>query len=340
MDKEYYIRLIDKFLQGLTTEEENILLESWIKNPESEKICAQFYKDNWDSVSCIMDSELQYKILDRILNEIEISKPITEQSSSVYFWQKPVFRYMATACMLIVISVTSFYLGINKEKSYIDQLSPISMSVENGQKAEIILPDGTIAYLNSGSRLSYDHAYGKKNRIITLDGEAYFDVVSNKEKPFIVNANELNVVALGTSFNVKSYTSDQNVVVTLIEGVVKVNDKHSEVLMEVNDRLEYNKYDNKFAISKKMPNSDNLLWRSKEFAFYDETFDAICDILSRLYDVKFVFEDEKAKKQTFTGVIKNNSLHNVLDLVSLTSSVDYHMESDNVIVIRSKKNIQ
>lgn len=336
MDENYYIALINKFFLGLITEEDEVLLKNWINDPKSEKIFAQHSKNKWDAVSDTMDSEVQYRMLRNILMQIETSQKVKTKLPSQQIKLRLIYKSIAAACLLIAFCAGSYYWGVNNERSYLTHLSPVSLTVENGQKAEVVLSDGTVVYINSGSKLRYDNQYGRNDRIINLEGEAYFNVAPDKEKPFIVNARELNVEALGTSFNVKSYPSDKNIVVTLIEGSVKVNDAHNEVLMAVNDRLEYEKEDKIFIKDKILPNSDNLLWRSKELAFYDESLESICKVLSRLYDVEFIIEDGNIKADTFTGIIKNNSLYNVLDLLSLSASINYTVRSDNTILIRPK----
>lgn len=118
-----------------------------------------------------------------------------------------------------------------------DANTEVTMSVSNGQKADIILADGTKVYINSDSRIVYDNTYNKKTRMVSLEGEAYFEVAKDKEKPFIVKANGINVQALGTSFNIRAHKDDKSVAVILISGKVKVDDGRHEAYMKPNERL-------------------------------------------------------------------------------------------------------
>lgn len=109
-------------------------------------------------------------------------------------------RYAAVACIILAVGSGAYYAGVKRPAD--DANTEVTMSVSNGQKADIILADGTKVYINSDSRIVYDNTYNKKTRMVSLEGEAYFEVAKDKEKPFIVKANGINVQALGTSFNI------------------------------------------------------------------------------------------------------------------------------------------
>ena len=163
--------------------------------------------------------------------------------------------------------------------------------------------------------------------------EAYFEVAKDKEKPFIVKANGINVQALGTSFNIRAHKDDKSVAVSLISGKVKVDDGRHEAYMKPNERLVCNLTNGQFEKSELHPNASYLLWRSNELAFYGESFEEICTMLTRMYNCKFIFKNEKAKQYTYHGIIKNGSLNNVLEYISQAGGINYKIESDNTIII-------
>lgn len=191
----------------------------------------------------------------------------------------------------------------------------------------------TKVYINSDSRIVYDNTYNKKTRMVSLEGEAYFEVAKDKEKPFIVKANGINVQALGTSFNIRAHKDDKSVAVSLISGKVKVDDGRHEAYMKPNERLVCNLTNGQFEKSELHPNASYLLWRSNELAFYGESFEEICTMLTRMYNCKFIFKNEKAKQYTYHGIIKNGSLNNVLEYISQAGGINYKIESDNTIII-------
>ena len=160
-----------------------------------------------------------------------------------------------------------------------------------------------------------------------------FEVAKDKEKPFIVKANGINVQALGTSFNIRAHKDDKSVAVILISGKVKVDDGRHEAYMKPNERLVCNLTNGQFEKSELHPNASYLLWRSNELAFYGESFEEICTMLTRMYNCKFIFKNEKVKQYTYHGIIKNSSLNNVLEYISQAGGINYKIKSDNTIVI-------
>jgi ferric-dicitrate binding protein FerR (iron transport regulator) len=198
---------------------------------------------------------------------------------------------------------------------------------ERGQKSSVTLPDGSRVMINSASTISYTSDYNVKERNVFLSGEAYFDVASNADIPFVVHADKVSVTALGTEFNVKAYAEDPYVVTTLVEGSVRTEAGTQYELLTRAQEASYNKeadvllaYDVK-DISRAVP------WIRNELLFENESLADIAVTLERMYNVTIVFEDEAAKGYSYTGLIRNNSLQNVLELISSTSPVGYKMNS-------------
>ena len=133
--------------------------------------------------------------------------------------------------------------------------------------------------------------------------------------------------------NIRAHKDDKSVAVSLISGKVKVDDGRHEAYMKPNERLVCNLTNGQFEKSELHPNASYLLWRSNELAFYGESFEEICTMLTRMYNCKFIFKNEKAKQYTYHGIIKNGSLNNVLEYISQAGGINYKIESDNTIII-------
>ena len=335
MSKKYYIELLDRFFQSLTTDKENDILKEWIKKPESREVFYEYYQQCWHLASDNMDTSIQKEIFSDILNEIGDSVYTEKQTNTKQKIRSFALRYAAmAACITIIVGVGAYFFG---SQQTIAGGQPITMSVMNGQKADIVLSDGTRAYINSDSKIIYDNNYNKKDRILTLEGEAYFEVAKDEKRPFIVKANGINVEALGTSFNVRAHKNDKSVSVILIEGKVKVEADDKEEILNPNERLDYNLISKTYEKSELHPNADQLLWRSQELAFYGESLEEICATLTRMYNWKFVFKSEAVKHYTYRGIIKNNSLGNVMDFISQTAAIRYEvLPNENTIIIYKK----
>lgn len=207
---------------------------------------------------------------------------------------------------------------------------PFMVAVDYGQKANLTLPDGTKVWLNSATHLSYDAEYNKSDRKIYLDGEAYFEVAKNKDKRFIVCCNDLEIEALGTTFDVKGYCDDHSVTTLLAEGSVKVSNKTDVTLLKPGEKVEYHKSKQTFTKSVISDMREIDFWRNNMLIFNSSSLAEIATTLERMYGVKVVFDSEKLKNVLFSGTIRNSSLHNVFYIISLTYPLTYELEGDTV----------
>ena len=330
--KDSHIELLDRFFRGLTSPEEDVQLKSWIKQPDFQQKFSAYYQQCWALAPDTMDKAVQNEMFTELLSQIDASSTTeTKVLKTRNRFLRQIGRYAAVACIILAVGSGAYYAGVKRPADGAN--TEVTMSVSNGQKADIILADGTKVYINSDSRIVYDNTYNKKTRMVSLEGEAYFEVAKDKEKPFIVKANGINVQALGRSFNIRAHKDDKSVAVILISGKVKVDDGRHEAYMKPNERLVCNLTNGQFEKSELHPNASYLLWRSNELAFYGESFEEICTMLTRMYNCKFIFKNEKVKQYTYHGIIKNSSLNNVLEYIRQAGGINYKIKSDNTIII-------
>lgn len=195
--------------------------------------------------------------------------------------------------------------------------------VPAGKTGRLLLTDGTKVWLNAGSKLTYDVNFIGGVRKVDLEGEAYFEVAKNKEKPFVVASDDQRIRVLGTHFNVKAYRENRTTT-TLMEGSVEVatNTRAYTLKPGQSSMVTWGGADIKVGPAK----MDKVnAWRNNEFAFYDATLDQIGRELSRWYgvDVQVV---SKGRGYGFTGVIsRNKDLEEVLDILNRTGQIRYHI---------------
>lgn len=165
-----------------------------------------------------------------------------------------------------------------------------------------------------------------------LGWRGLFEVAKDSLNRFVVQAGDLAVEALGTSFNVKAYEEDNQAVVTLFQGKVKTSVGRDEAFLLPDQAVTYLK--NKGQLKKSTLNDAYraCLWRNNELAFNDEALSEIAVLLNRMYNIQVVFKSEKVKALRFTGVITNNSLDNIIELISLTSPIIYTSKGDTIII--------
>ena len=247
-------------------------------------------------------------------------------------WRK-YLRIAASILIPLFCIGLGYYLSGNKIKQVEENTI---VQVEVGQKANVQLPDGTHVWLNSAGLLTYDNTYNQKERVVYLQGEAYFEVNRDITRPFIVKANNISVETLGTTFDVKAYPDDDCVTAILIDGSIRVSSpSHSEVL-KPNEKLTVTKNNGQFSISHLQAADKNVSWINNQLAFEQERLEDIAKTLERMYSIQIRFASENLKDIRFSGTIKNHNMENVLQLITFVSPIRYSLENDTTFVIQSR----
>ena len=197
---------------------------------------------------------------------------------------------------------------------------------------QLILADGSKVYLNSESKLRFPTRFEGKERRVYLEGEGYFEVVKDTAKPFIVEAKEVDVRVLGTSFNVSAYVSEQAVRTTLVDGKVRVGDRltgKGEIILP-GQQAEWE--DGSFT-TKEVDTSIYTAWINGKFYFEGATLEEIASQLERWYDIDFFFTSENVKRFAFAGVInKEYSANKIFSIIEKTTRVRFNVNGRVVTV--------
>ncbi|PKQ62812.1 hypothetical protein BZG02_11490 [Labilibaculum filiforme] len=220
------------------------------------------------------------------------------------------------------------------EKPSANQLVYNTIIIPKGGEYKLTLADGTKIWLNSNSKLRYPSQFGTGDRRVQLEGEAFFEVAKDKEHPFIVDVTSVEVKVLGTSFNVNAYNDQNEIVTTLVEGKVKVNDDFRGTSMDLlpNDQLCFNKHNGK--VSKRVVDTRlYTAWKDGRFVFENRSLEDIMISLSRWYDVDVFFLTNKVKQLKYTGdVARYDNINNILDMIEITEKVKFTIKDRSVMV--------
>jgi len=301
-------------------------MEIETKKQEKAAIDA-YYSALWDDAS---SGAFPQATEDRIWNAVRSS--IKGRKHNIFPYT--VLLYAAAVVAGVIITVCANYI---LSKQQLTETKEFIVSTDNGEHSDMTLPDGTKVSLNSHSTLSFTADYGKKERNVTLHGEAFFDVAKDENSRFIVSAGEMTLEAIGTEFNVKAYDDDKEIVTTLLEGKIKAKIGNSEVMLLPEQFIAFNRETRK-CIHDRSENAEySVMWRSGEFAVKSKTMGEIGAILNRMYNIEVRFESEKVRNHTFTGVIRNNSLKNIFEIINLTEPIDYQFRGDTVILKEKKR---
>ena len=239
------------------------------------------------------------------------------------------------------------------------------INTKNGSKTNLVLPDGTKVWLNSSSQLTYEKNYGNKLREVNLVGEAYFDVVKNAEKPFLIHTTKMDIKVLGTAFNVKCYPGEKTTETSLIRGSIEVTlkDRQEKIMLKPNEKLIINnqeapvvKSTQQTSIRPLLPKAtdekpiislshltfypaDNTLietaWVQNRLIFSSETFEDVALKMERWYSVNIEFADGALKKASLTGSFEKETVTEALNALELTTRFSYSIKNNNIIISKN-----
>ena len=197
----------------------------------------------------------------------------------------------------------------------------------------LTLSDSTRVWLNADSRLEYPLAFSGNMREVKLKGEAYFEVVKNAEAPFVVKTDLGDIKVLGTEFNMKCYSDETALVITLVNGKVKFDDEiNPSVILKPEEQLIFEK-ENRQSIVRKVNVNHYTGWKDNRLSFQGETLDMIMKTLSRWYNVEVVFEDSTLKALEFSGNLDRfTGIQEFLSLFELGVNVKFEVKNRTVYI--------
>jgi transmembrane sensor len=354
-------QLIIGYLKGELHIDETNELVAWTKQDKANKRYFDEFCEIWITSRALLENKgNDYKQgFQKFKEKAGIaSHPsfLSRVNTSLLF----VKRY--AAIVLISFSIGGFlFYGIAKKQSESKNLSFNEIVVPLGAKAEFTLFDGTKVTLNAGSKLKYGNNYGLNERIVQLEGEAYFKVAKDKSRPFIVKTSHVNIRALGTEFNVKAYPDEKTIETTLVEGSVKIGKNNQmgsaeDFILKPNQKLTY--YKNRFQASISSESSqpaDNakenrepkameqssvvskdidvlplISWKENRWIIEKQDLLQLSIELERKFDIHIHFESERLKTFRFTGTLLKEPIEQVLTVMSVSAPLTYKIKGKDV----------
>jgi len=252
------------------------------------------------------------KVMEKILHQ---NQPVSVRPklSFLHYWQQ------VAAILLLPLLILSAYL-------YFKPASQIAETYQElftpyGTWSVVNLPDGSKVWLNAGSSLKYPTQFNDKQRVVSMQGEAYFEVESDKEHPFIVKTKQLTVEATGTAFNVNAYTPDHVTAVTLVKGKVAVTlDQKKTISLSPGEKIDYN-----LATSLYNVNKTNTYkwcsWKDGILIFRDDPLEYVFKRLGQTYNVEFILKDAELGKYSYKATFEGESLNEILRLLEMSAPI-------------------
>lgn len=310
------MELLTRVLANEATEQEKLLVNDWLDASEENRKEFAALEKLWnftgnEALGETIDIDAEWKQIDR---------RISPRGQVLQLR-----RFIQIAASIIVIFGLS-YLGYM-------QWNYTSVESDLARIENIKLPDGSTISLNAHSKIRYARSFGKKSRKIKLSGEAYFDVASNKEVPFVIAAGEASIRVVGTQFNVKAYKGEPEVSVSVLEGKVdffKTAEPTKVVRIVAGQSASFEKV--KDEIQKKESFDKNeISWKTLKISFLDERLEEVVEVLENTYHYQFELS-EKVKDCTITVDFEDQNLNAILKVLKSTLNLSMKQEGRTIII--------
>ena len=272
------------------------------------------------------------KAFENFRNRVESQKEI-QSTSRRGVSLSALWRYAAVVAIIIAVGCISYWQG---EVNVKDTFADISVEAPLGSKTKLYLPDGTLVWLNAGSRMTYSQGFGVDNRKVELEGEGYFEVKRNEKIPFFVKTKDLQLQVLGTKFNFRDYPEDHEVVVSLLEGKVGLNNllrEEKEAVLSPDERAVLNKANGLLTVES-VTASNASQWTDGYLFFDEELLPDIAKELERSYNVKIHIANDSLKTFRFYGnfVRREQNIQEVLEALASTEKMQYKIEERKITI--------
>jgi transmembrane sensor len=341
--------LIIKVLANEATPDECVMLHNWVSKSDDNRRLFLRLRNTWLATAQTKEPDLvkTSRALETVIGKIKslhsadlekpTLKPLHENKRYLPSYIKVAALWTLLFGLGVLFSLLFFRSGgVLKVTSYTSVIAP------RGSKALTILSDGTIVWLNAGSKIKYKIPSGKPVREVTLEGEAYFNVARDPDHAFTVNAAEMIIKAYGTEFNVKAYPEEKVVSTTLVKGSVSVEIKDkptNKTMLKPNDQAIYYmqtpERSENFLVSKGINPALYILWINDRLQIKGETLEDLAVMLERKYDVTIHFDENSLKDLRFTGIIENETIEQILELIKISSNVEYRIDGREIWLSRT-----
>ena len=328
---EVDIKLIRKFFQKKYDQEEKELINSWYTDIRYERKLKYIIREHWDEIELeSLDYDLDTDcFLDKLHHLIHLDSYKKFRSLPFYRKVYQQFSKIAAVLLLPVLMISTWYFltdgrffAKGKKTIYAEIFSPLAA------RTLFELPDGTTGWLNSGSTLKFPVKFKDKQREVTLSGEGFFNVAKDSEKPFIVKTCNMDIKALGTSFNVLAYPDDETCEITLETGkvIIERTRESGETV-----KLAELQPDHQIVISKRTYKTDvsevvtekYTSWKEGKLVLRNDPMDVVVKRIRRWYNVEITLKDKELESYRYRATFEDETFSEVLKLLKLTSPIEY-----------------
>ncbi len=310
-------------------------IESWMLDRENDPTLDSALHSLWESKEMITDetSAINPAALSRLLAEIGDSQQEKTASRKRFNFRR-ILRYASVAAIAFIASAATYYFTDREERT----LSETVLVTAKGSTGEFKLPDGSLVLLNSDTRLTYcpEDFKNKGKRKVSVDGEAYFEVVKDKNHPFVVDMGKMDVEVLGTSFEVRNYAFSKIEEVVLLSGKVKVQtegSKDKERILLPDQRLVLDRKDGVCSVED-VPAVNYCRWTTPRLKLENEPLGDILITISRKYCLDLEVDPDVDKNYKLSLTLYNESIDELMPVITYLSGVNYTISGNTLRILK------
>lgn len=332
MEEAKHINWLGKYLTGEINAQEKAELMSWVAaHPDNKKffdeaIHVWSISDGYEDEPFVANTQMAWQNIEQRLDH---TGPISGASSAtIRRLSIPAWWMRAAAVILLLITVGYGWL---QWQNSADQT--LALVTQEEEKKEMTLPDGSKVWLNEHSSLSFEQRGGK--RLVTLEGEAFFEVKRDEKHPFVISSGQAVTTVLGTSFNVRAYPHETQVEVTVATGKVQFNKKGKEqqALILTPGKAGVLQKENDAAPVIAGGDTQAAIWKESQLSFENQTLGEVLPVLETYFNVRFEVENEAILKCHIQGDYDQPKLNVILQVMQHAMGVESARKDENTVVL-------
>ncbi|HAZ02941.1 MAG: hypothetical protein A2W90_09420 [Bacteroidetes bacterium GWF2_42_66] len=318
---------IKKYLEGKTHGNQSEQIRNWLINPDNEDQVRKVLGEIWaNSRISLTGNKPDFDVLLK-----KVHYRLNQQSSRKETPVKTIYRLftkVAAILLLPLLILTAYlYLDPSTGAKVSGEVSVRETYTKPGTRTKIELPDGTLVWLNDGTTIKYPEYFKGNDRQVFVDGEAYFEVKSNPEKPFIVNNPIMTTVVTGTHFNLYAYSSDNFFEATLLEGKIRLEGQAGKIDLIPGQRIQFDAVNKKFTRDEIHP-ENAIAWINGKLVMRNERLESAIKKLSRWYNVEISVSDSLLNAYELTCTLENEKIGQCMNLISQALPITYTLKEE------------
>lgn len=330
------------YLSGTYTEQQKTDVETWARqskeNARQYTELVKFWAERTPDPKLIDHESVKSKVWSSFQQEVGGNYSSKQRSI-------PLARIWKVAAIILLLIVPAISIGFFINEGTDNQEFTTERVIEKqnppGQKSQIQLPDGSKVWLNADSKISFKENFSDSVRFIELEGEAYFEVMPDSLRPFRVNTDKLSVSVLGTGFNVSAYQDENDIIVALVHGSVKVQ-KHDaqspeSIILTPGNGVSYSRTIDDF---QRFSMEDNQVlyerltaWKYGTLVFDGQDFPSFIREISRWYGIRVKIQGDPPKNWRIRATFENEYLTNILDVISFNKDFSYQLDNKELTLM-------